>query len=665
MLLGALANAGQAMQAMDVSMGTISQNVANVNTTGYKTEQTLFQTMLSERINSAGVTQNSDTNNSAVSGTNIFSVAPVNRNLISQQGTITGSTTWSDLAINGRGFFVVAPPASTGTPPATASTSSSLFTRAGAFQQQAVGTKSYFTTSGGDYLMGWMADANGNIPGVVTSANTNLGTAAAAATTGTGGGALVPIYTQPGQVISGVATTTIQPGLNLPANAAATASPQTFTNTTAITDGTGATQDLTMTWTRIDGDNWSVAFALPTSPASGSVGTISAGSSPATVTMDASGNISAVNPVSASGTSFAPLIIDWSSGPTVTTTPSIDLSAQKPTLQEIPVALTVYDNAYNAETLPVTFENAGNDQWYMRVNVAASAGTVSGLTATGATAGTSSIPVTFDGSGNILTPSSLGFSVAWTPSVTPTAPATVPIPAILTPYAASITSAVGTVTVPSLPATAAALATYGTALDTALGAIPVVAPAAASDLTAYSASLVSALSTASASTSTALAAAAAAAGTSTLTLDPSKMTQYVGSSATAAGITTITQNGYASGVMTSASFTSTGELIAHFNNGQTRTLAMVPVASFVAPDQLASINGTLFQATEGAGAETIGTIASQGSGASIEPSSLEASSVDLGDEFSRMIMTQTAYSMNSKVFTTADQMFQTSRDLLK
>ena len=44
---------------------------------------------------------------------------------------------------------------------------------------------------------------------------------------------------------------------------------------------------------------------------------------------------------------------------------------------------------------------------------------------------------------------------------------------------------------------------------------------------------------------------------------------------------------------------------------------------------------------------------------------METSNVDLADEFSRMILTQTAYSMNSKVFTTADEMFQTSRDLLK
>ena len=661
MILGAFNNASLAMQAMDTAMGTISQNVANVNTTGYKKEQTLFQTVLSNSIFSAGVNQNSTTNNSASSGTNIFGVMPINRNLITQEGTITPTSNWTDLAINGRGFFIVTPPGSDGTPQTSASTSTQLFTRAGSFQQKAVGTKSYFTTASGDYLMGWMADAQGNIPGVATSANTSLG-ATGTSSSSSGGGALVPIYTQPGQLIDGVATTAIQPNMNLPANATATASPQTFTDSSTITDGTGAAQDLTMTWTRVDGDNWSVGFSLPANPASGSVGTITG--SPINVTMDAAGNITSPNN-SAAGTGFGDLIIDWSSGPTTSTMPSVNLNTQKPTLQEVPVSLTVYDNAYNPETVPVTFERTGSDQWYMRFNVPSTAGTVSGLTSTGSAAGTSSIPITFDGTGKIISPSSLGFSVAWTPSVTPTTPATVPIPAVLSPYASSISSALQSVTVPALPATATDLAAYETSLNTALGAIAVSAPASASDLSDFATAQVAAVSAASDSTATAKAAAAAAAGTNTVTIDTTKLSQLVGASATAADITTITQNGYASGVMESASFTSTGELIAHFNNGQTRTLAMVPVASFTAADQLNPISGTLFSATTQAGEETIGTIASQGNGAQIEASSVETSNVDLGDEFSRMILTQTAYSMNSKVFTTADEMFQTSRDLLK
>ncbi|TAN57219.1 MAG: flagellar hook-basal body complex protein, partial [Magnetospirillum sp.] len=231
--------------------------------------------------------------------------------------------------------------------------------------------------------------------------------------------------------------------------------------------------------------------------------------------------------------------------------------------------------------------------------------------------------------------------------------------------ASSITTAVASVTAPSLPATTGQLTAYETALATALGAITVAAPATAADLTTYATDKAAALSTASAATATAKAAAASAAGTNTVALDTSKFTQYVGTSAKTVDIKSLDQDGYESGVMDSSSFTNTGELIAHFSNGRTRTLAILPVASFVSADQLDPISGTLFRYNQRAGAVTVDPIYKQGSGAQIVSSSLETSNVDLADEFTKMIITQKAYSMNSKVFTTADEMTQTARDLYR
>ncbi|MDO8605670.1 MAG: flagellar hook-basal body complex protein [Phaeospirillum sp.] len=675
MLWGALTNAGQAMQTMSVAMGGISDNVANVNTTGYKKVDTQFKTVLSESIRSGGVAQNSVTNASASSGLNIFSVMAASRNLISKQGTIATSDNWTDLAINGRGFFVVSHPDDAGLPQSKSITdASTLFTRAGAFQQKAVGTKSYFTTADGNYLMGMMADAQGNIPGVATSAHSTISSSTGAASAAGGSSSLTAIYTQPGQLIDGIATTAMRTGMNLPADAVATASPQTFVNTTAITDSTGGTQDLTMTWTRVDGDNWSVGFSLPTTPASGSIGAITG--SPMTVTMDAFGAITSPN-TSVSGTGYGDLVIDWSVGgiPASTTTPSVDLNTQKPVLKEVSVTLTVYDNAFNAETLPVAFERYGNDKWYMRLKVPSTAGTVTALSSGSAAAGgaavPSSIPITFDGSGSIISPTSLDFGVKWTPSVTATKPAVVPVPASLAPYATSIATAVATVTAPSLPATAAQLTAYGTGLINAgnayLAANPVFAadPVLVADLNTYGTNLVTALTTASTATSAAMATAATKAGTNTVALDTSKLTQFVGTSPTVVEIKNIEQDGYESGIMDSSSFANTGELIAHFSNGRTRTLAMLSVASFVAPDSLDPLSGTVFRYTQQAGKVTVGTIADQGSGAQIVASAVETSNVDLADEFTKMIITQKAYSMNSKVFTTADEMFQTARDLYR
>lgn len=671
MLYGAFNNASLAMQSFDHAMGTISQNIANINTNGYKRKDTEFKTVMSESHTAPGTTQNSATAPTATRGLDVFGVRAVDRYMITQQGIITPTSNWSDIGINGRGFFMVTEPDTTGLPQASASTTddkNTLYTRAGDFIQKAVGTKSYFTTASGQFLMGWQADAQGKIPGVTTTASSSVASAANTAT-GSKPSSLVPIYTTPGQLIDGVATTAMQTVMNLPSQATATASPQSFTNSSVVTDGTGAAQDLTMTWSRVDGDNWSVAFSLPTNPGSGSVGTITG--SPITVTMDRFGALTAPT-ASASGIGFADLAIAWSAGATTTTTPSVDLNGQKPTLQEVPVTLTVYDNAFNAENLTLAFEHSASGQWYMRIKNPEASGSVTALSAssgstTPAAAGTApgSIPITFDGAGKIITPTTVNFGYAWTPSVTATTPAIVTAPSALSPYASALNTAIAGVTVPSQPATAGQLTAYQTALDTAIGAVAIAAPATAADLTAYSASLYGAFVTANTTTATAKAAAATKAGTNTIALDVSKLTQYAGATATAIEIKNNEQDGYASGIMDSTAFTSTGELIGHFSNGRTRTLAMIPVASFVAADNLDAVSGTMFRRTQQAGDLKIDTISSQGSGASMAVSAVETSNVDLADEFTRMIVTQKAYSMNSTVFKTADEMTTTARDLYR
>jgi len=50
--------------------------------------------------------------------------------------------------------------------------------------------------------------------------------------------------------------------------------------------------------------------------------------------------------------------------------------------------------------------------------------------------------------------------------------------------------------------------------------------------------------------------------------------------------------------------------------------------------------------------------AGTGSAGDVAPSSLETSTVDLGEEFTNMIITQRAYSASSRIITTADQMLE-------
>lgn len=149
MLWGSMNTSTMAMNAMTSDLGTISQNIANVNTTGYKAVQTEFKTAMSEHI-----TQSNDGSGASPGGVSAFGVAAYSHNLITAQGSFQTASQFSDLAINGQGFFMVAQPGANGAVPSTST--ASLFTRNGAFQEKAGATgQQYLTDASGNYLLGW------------------------------------------------------------------------------------------------------------------------------------------------------------------------------------------------------------------------------------------------------------------------------------------------------------------------------------------------------------------------------------------------------------------------------------------------------------------------------------------------------------------------------
>ncbi len=157
-LYGALFGGVSGMRAQSGKMGVISDNIANVNTVGYKQGQATFKTLV----------VNSD---SSVS----YSTGGVNGGVrlnVDKQGLLQSTDAPTDLAISGRGFFVVrtTPLATTGTGGATADADRTpLFTRAGSFRQDATGN---FVNSQGFYLQGWPLDRNGLLPGAPGNTNT-------------------------------------------------------------------------------------------------------------------------------------------------------------------------------------------------------------------------------------------------------------------------------------------------------------------------------------------------------------------------------------------------------------------------------------------------------------------------------------------------------------
>jgi flagellar hook protein FlgE len=126
------------MAAQSNRLGTVADNIANVNTTGYKRAETEFSSFIPIRATSEYV--------SGAVNTHI-------RNEISEQGVFRATTSATDLAVNGQGFFVVSD--TNNTP---------FLTRAGSFVKNGNGE---LLNGAGFYLMGYKETA-GN-PSVVAN----------------------------------------------------------------------------------------------------------------------------------------------------------------------------------------------------------------------------------------------------------------------------------------------------------------------------------------------------------------------------------------------------------------------------------------------------------------------------------------------------------------
>lgn len=142
--------------------------------------------------------------------------------------------------------------------------------------------------------------------------------------------------------------------------------------------------------------------------------------------------------------------------------------------------------------------------------------------------------------------------------------------------------------------------------------------------------------------------------TSNIKIDISGMTQLGGNSI----VTSIQQNGFPSGNLIRLEFNKDGILSAKYSNDRDLTIAKLAVSGFTAPENLDPYNNTLFEANGEVGNEFY--VDTQGL---IAPESLESSTVNLEEEFARMITVQRAYSLNSQSFTVNDEMISLLVDL--
>lgn len=218
-LYGALFAGVSGLNAQSQALGMISDNIANVNTVGYKTSTASFSSLVTRQT----------ANFHAPGGVRSTPISNID-----QQGLLQSSASPTDIAISGDGFFVVS---DTQTPNAS---DTRYFTRAGQFSTDSAG---FLRTPSGYYLQGWVTDTNGSPIAANTSELSSLETVRVSTVSG-----------------SATPTSALEIGANLPASAAVN---DTETTTAQIFDSLGVAHDATFTWTKTGANAWTATVNIP------------------------------------------------------------------------------------------------------------------------------------------------------------------------------------------------------------------------------------------------------------------------------------------------------------------------------------------------------------------------------------------------------------------
>ena len=106
----------------------------------------------------------------------------------------------------------------------------------------------------------------------------------------------------------------------------------------------------------------------------------------------------------------------------------------------------------------------------------------------------------------------------------------------------------------------------------------------------------------------------------------------------------------------SFSISPNGEVIT-VQDGTPTPVGTIGIAIFNNPEGLESVGGNLFQATNNSGTANLG-VANQNGRGTVASGKLEMSNVDLGEEFTEMIVAQRGFQANTRIITTSDEILQ-------
>jgi len=224
------------------ALDIVGNNLANLNTTGYKDSTVSFYDLLQQSVG-GGSTQ--------IGG----GVSAPQTERLFTQGSIDETGGNYDAAVNGNGFFIV-----------QNNSGNTMYTRAGNFQLDAQGN---LTTATGQLVQGW-----NSLNGVVNTS-----------------GAIGNITIPSNALQTPSATQNMSVSLNLNAGGVVNAPSGSFSTSVQVVDSLGETHDLSLNFTETSPGNWSYEVDIPGADlTSGTAGTPSAVTT-GSLTFDANGNL--------------------------------------------------------------------------------------------------------------------------------------------------------------------------------------------------------------------------------------------------------------------------------------------------------------------------------------------------------------------------------------
>ena len=138
---------------------------------------------------------------------------------------------------------------------------------------------------------------------------------------------------------------------------------------------------------------------------------------------------------------------------------------------------------------------------------------------------------------------------------------------------------------------------------------------------------------------------------------PGGLTQFAKYGSSGLSVSSFTQDGIPLGAFSSVTTQKNGDVQINYDNGQNRVIARAPLTLFQDPDKLEHLDGQAFLRTNDSGEPRDVEAGEDGSGL-LTTRAVERSNVDIATEFSKLILAQRAYSANTKIVTTVDELLQ-------